>query len=364
MKKQMKFYFALPLLALPFITIAFACMGGGKSKAGVSQTAKGLNTRLPDAYVIKDSTKDKMAFYEQATADSVKRSEQLKNDPYTAKTEQTFTETDQAYAPIQEKVHAVRQRISAPEYQESAPVINGDRNDFAKGKNRSEEKATDPELEAINQTLDKLAALQHPVTATPSTVLKNENAIKVHASSGSDETFFGRRDSVVNRNPFFDTENASRTDASFAAIVPISQVLLAGSVVKLQLSEPFVLAEKTIPKGTLIFGIAAIENERLLIHIPSVKFENTIYPVALSVYDLDGLEGIYIPGSLSRDVIKSTADQSLQSVNVLSLDPSLKTQAAIAGIGAAKSLLTRKVRQVKVRVESGYKILLKDKKQQ
>ena len=43
------------------------------------------------------------------------------------------------------------------------------------------------------------------------------------------------------------------------------------------------------------------------------------------------------------------------------MDPSLKAQAAAAGISAAKTLLSRKVKQVKVMVKAGYKVLLKDK---
>jgi hypothetical protein len=77
---------------------------------------------------------------------------------------------------------------------------------------------------------------------------------------------------------------------------------------------------------------------------------------------MDGIEGIRVPGSLSRDVIKSSAEQSLQSVNVLSLDPSIKTQAITAGIGAARNLLSRKVKIVRATITAGYDVLLRDNK--
>jgi hypothetical protein len=79
------------------------------------------------------------------------------------------------------------------------------------------------------------------------------------------------------------------------------------------------------------------------------------------VYDLDGLEGVHIPGSITRDAVKGSAEQSLQSIGLLSLDPSLKAQVTAAGIQAAKGLLSKKVKQVKVALKSGYQVLLKNK---
>ena len=76
---------------------------------------------------------------------------------------------------------------------------------------------------------------------------------------------------------------------------------------------------------------------------------------------MDGLPGIHIPGAITRDVAKQSADNSLQLMELSSVDPSFKAQAAAAGISAAKGLLSRKVKQVKVLVKEGYRVLLKSK---
>lgn len=73
------------------------------------------------------------------------------------------------------------------------------------------------------------------------------------------------------------------------------------------------------------------------------------------------IPGIYIPGAISRDVAKQSADNSLQIMELTSMDPSFKAQAAATGINAAKSLLSKKVKQVKVIVKAGYRLMLKDK---
>ncbi|MEO6730039.1 MAG: conjugative transposon protein TraM [Ferruginibacter sp.] len=92
-----------------------------------------------------------------------------------------------------------------------------------------------------------------------------------------------------------------------------------------------------------------------------VRNNNSLFPVKLEVFDMDGLPGIYIPGAISRDVAKQSTDNSLQLLELTSMDPSFKAQAAATGINAAKSLLSKKVKQVKVLVKAGYKVLLRDK---
>ncbi len=50
MKRQRKFLLVLPCLALPFLTLLFWSLGGGKVNETTAQTKKmGLNTELPDA---------------------------------------------------------------------------------------------------------------------------------------------------------------------------------------------------------------------------------------------------------------------------------------------------------------------------
>ena len=118
-----------------------------------------------------------------------------------------------------------------------------------------------------------------------------------------------------------------------------------------------------IPKGTLLYGIASQNGERLNIVISSIHYQNNLLPVSLSVYDLDGLSGIYIPGSINRNAAKQSGSEAVSNIGITSLDPSIAAQAASAGIQAAKSLISKKVKQVKVTIKAGYQVLLKDDNQ-
>ena len=110
------------------------------------------------------------------------------------------------------------------------------------------------------------------------------------------------------------------------------------------------------------------KNDRLLltpaIDPDGVKRRPTAADEALLLTDddLDGIAGIYIPGAITRDVAKQSTDQAIQSIRLASLDPSVGAQAASAGIQAAKSLIGRKVKLVKVTVKAGYRVLLRDNK--
>jgi conjugative transposon TraM protein len=188
-------------------------------------------------------------------------------------------------------------------------------------------------------------------------------------STVKDENVFevsDRADDDTTNNGFYGLERDALTKESNAieAIVNENQVLVSGAVIKLWVLNDIYINNSKIPSGSFVFGIVSLNGERLEIEISSIRSVNSIYPVKMEVYDMDGLPGIYIPGAISRDVAKQSADNSLQMMELTSLDPSLKAQATAAGVGTLKSLLSKKVKQVKVMVKAGYKILLKNISQQ
>lgn len=354
MKKQLKFYLLLPVIALPFITIAFACMGGGSGAVASEQKHSGLNTQLPDARNGKDSAKDKMTFYAQALNDSAKREEQLKNDPYSVKP----VVAEEKYTPvvsIEEKVNSIRFRVQTPVYENKVSYEAPVQREVPK----QIEGRADPDLEAINATIDKLSALQKPAAVVKEKTSKNIPVVDVQASNGDEDNYFGAK-SGASVAKFLSDGVVQKNEGSMMATIPVEQTLQAGSIVSLQLNQTIKVGNQTLPAGAKVYGVASLDGERLRVEIPTVRVNDQIQNTSLSVYDIDGMEGIFVPGSISRDVVKSTADQSLQSVNVLSLDPSLKTQGIMAGIGAAKNLLSKKVKLVRVTVAAGYQVYLRN----
>jgi conjugative transposon TraM protein len=126
----------------------------------------------------------------------------------------------------------------------------------------------------------------------------------------------------------------------------------------MRLSADVYIGDRLIPEGQFIYGMCAIAGERLTVTINAIRIDNMLLPVALQVYDLDGQQGIYIPDAMVGDAAKQASSQSVQNMQLYSLDNSLAGQAASASIEAAKGLFSKKMKLLKVTVKAGYRLLL------
>lgn len=242
---------------------------------------------------------------------------------------------------------------------------------------------SDPQLLQINNMLEKIMDIQHPERVKDRIKSQSEvNKSQVFpVSANNDQVVISLLESRernnyglandTNRIPidsrdsygFYSLDELSGVDelqTAIKATIPETQILVSGATVKLRLTDDVYIQGVLIPKDLYVFGTASLNGERLTIDISTIRYKNNILPVALSVYDLDGMEGIYMPGAITRDVAKQSADQAIQSLSIASLDPSLGAQAASAGIQAAKSLIGKKTKLIKVTVRSGYEVLLRD----
>ena len=79
--RKRKALFILPLLVIPFVTLAFWAMGGGKGEKEKQRDSSGLNMQLPNAHLKDDKGENKLSFYDAAEKDSARFREEIKNDP-------------------------------------------------------------------------------------------------------------------------------------------------------------------------------------------------------------------------------------------------------------------------------------------
>lgn len=372
--QQRRFLLLLPLLVLPFIFLLFWLLGGGREAKASGQVKSGLNTTLPDANLKNSSVLDKLSFYAMADRDSVKRAEQIRMDPNyqqeTAKGFPQYSDTEVRSNDVMNRtISTLQRRVEEPAY-----VRTPKRKSFVEADSDIERmesmlqslnaKRSDPEMDALNETLDKLLAIQKPAPAKKASATDRQTQVfaVTPKGSGMDKSFFGTA-SVIQVNSFLSDGTVSKDSVqsgTIAAVVHNEQTVLSGSVVKLRLLQDVFVNGQRIPEGSFLFGYSSIGNGRLKIDVPSIQFQNRLYPVALTVFDMDGLEGINIPGSAGREVFKESADQAVQSVSGMSFDPSLKAQATAAGVNTAKSLFSKKVKEIRVTVKAGYRVLLRD----
>ncbi|PZR26389.1 MAG: conjugative transposon protein TraM [Azospira oryzae] len=247
----------------------------------------------------------------------------------------------------------------------------------------------DPEMQQIESMLDKILDVQHPERVREkireqSTQHKQQvfpveaaitgdnislvegiapQVIMTNVDSTSDAIYTPQLVS----NGFYglddDEQSENENSNAIQAVIHDTQTVVAGSTVKLRLLTDVYINGQLVEKDQFVFGTCAISGERLTISINSIRDEHSLLPVSLAVFDLDGMEGIYIPGAITRDAAKQASSQSIQDLQLYSMDNSLGVQAATAGIEAAKGLFSRKAKLIKVTVKAGYQVLLKDKNQ-
>jgi len=390
--RKRKMMMVLPLLVVPFLTMAFWALGGGDVARGETIQTQGLNLKLPNPKM-SDDFADKLSFYDQADKDSMKLAEQMRNDPYyqhqdsmknvylsqLERVTQSSAEKlkvspyDKVSSPAEAKIMKKLAELNSVINQPDQEVSKEDNLNFGNDVERLERmmqtlnknKVEDPEIKQLDGTLEKILDIQHPERVKerikenlsedavfPVTKFKDDKISLL--DTGKNEVdmqpgFFGSTDEL----PSIEDNNA------IEAVVHENQSLVNGAVLKMRLVDDAYVNGSLIPKGNFVFGIASVNGERLEVEVNSIRWNQSLYNVKLNVYDIDGLPGIYIPGAITREVAKQSADNSLQGIGLSTMDPSLKVKAAAAGIGAAKNLLSKKIKLVKVFVKAGYKILLK-----
>jgi conjugative transposon TraM protein len=390
--RKRKAMLILPLLVIPFLTLAFWAMGGGKGEKEKQRDPSGLNMQLPNAHLKDDKGENKLSFYDAAEKDSAKFREEIKNDPlfqipapkdtgllkYGNKT--IDLKPDNYKDPNEEKVYAKLAQLNQQlNNNASIPKENPGQLEVSSVKKEdvdrleglmqhvNKDSGNDPEMEQLNGMMEKILDIQHPERvkdtikekSPPNRELFSVNRQPVQASLTLIDTIV-KKDSSVG---FYglESETVSEKQNAIEAIVHENQVLVSGAVIKLRLLNDITINGTHIPKDNFVFGTSSLNGERLEIEIHSIRYNNSLFPVNMEVYDMDGLPGIYIPGAITRDVAKQSADNGLQTAGVTSMDPSLTGQATAVGINAAKTLLSKKAKLVRVFVKAGYKILLKDK---
>jgi len=340
------------MIAPVFVLLASAAifygLGGGHNVMGSPVAASGFNRSLPDADFKKQEPEDKLGFYEQTDRDSAR----IKTTAFSSGPVDLGFGNDPAQDPsleITAKLEALNKEIAKPEAVVSKSYgslggsgwdrsgVTGMSSDVdrleALMKTMQENKAEDPEVTQLNGMLDKIMSIQNPELVQQR--LKSQVRLDV--------------------------------DSQFRAVPAIlvdRQKVGQGASVKIRLLDSMRIYGVLIPKGHELFALSRIANHRLLLDISNIRLGNSIVPVKLSVYSLDGMPGIDAPEAELSIAASSGLDDAVRGMQFLSMDQSIGVQAAGAGIDAAKNLLSRKVRKIRIPLRAGLQVLLRNNQPQ
>lgn len=337
-----KILLLLPLFIVPLLGFGFHLLGGGQDNNLSEQqnATKGINQNLPDAAFKKDQPKEKMDYYDQADKDSLnKRTNSIedvaKNLGFNSQLEEPQTRE------INAKLEALNKEINKPvepkdqrrgsalaSNQPSSIKSDVDRLE-ALMKTMQENKTEDPEMQQLNGLMQNILDIQHPE--------RLQQKYREQQTLSADSQF-----------------------RAIPATLAESKKVVQGATVKLILQDTIRIKGVLIPKGHNLYGACKIVNQRLLLDIKQIRLGTSIIPVDLSVYSLDGMIGIDAPEAMLTDAVNSGTDQAVRDIGLMGIDQTLATQVAGAGIDAAKNLMSRKLRKVKVKIQAGRSILLRN----
>jgi len=348
-ERKRKMLLFLPLLVLPFLALGFYALGGGKGDAQMqaASNSKGINTELPGAQLKKDQVTGKLNLYNQAQRDSASARSKSPASAFAAlgwdttkyqhpvKTQVNSLSDNETK--INERLAQINQQINKPETISKQPPVSDDGANANSAeldrlekllKQKQKDTTPDPELAQLNTMLNKIMVIQNP------SIAKDQQK----------------------------TAQPAIKDSAFKAIPAIidgNQKVAPGGVVKLCLQDTIRINGMIIPKGHLVFGACSVTNQRLLLDIKNIRLGTAIIPVNLTVFSLDGMAGIAAPEAELNEAAGSGASDALENMQFLSMDNSLSTQAATAGISAAKGLLGKKVKKIRVKLKGGQTVLLR-----
>lgn len=300
--------------------------------------SKGLNASLPSPDLKRPQPKDKMDAYDQQKRDSARQhSGSLANLGWDTVVQNSGplhgkAQADANELAINQRLSQIRTQLAKPQVSSAPVAVNPDNEQLARLEKLLKEKqnssAPDPQMAQLNTMLDKIAQIQNPALAV-------KPAVKLPAE----------KDTAFKAIP---------------ALIDGTQKVAPGGVVRLKLKDTLRIAGLLLPKGQQLFGACSVMNQRLLLEIKNIRLGNAIIPVSLTVFGLDGLPGINAPEAELGEAAGSGTANALDNMQFLSMDQSLGTQAATAGISAAKGLLGKKVRKIRVKLHNGETVLLRD----
>lgn len=377
----------LPLVMIPFVVLIFYILGGGQAKRATEASpqypiTQGANYELPDAdhnLEIRDKTElnEEVEMMTRSHDYNIFGDADVKGNDSTG-----FTETAEMIAGEAE--------VLVPETR--ALVSSGDPDDLLKHI-QQREKQIRSELDAGEKTQPEPKDSQ-PQRQSQKAAAVTRKQTESQAKQSLPVTGIDELDQVFKQNRQLSRQNDSLAiqlkeatafremveaerqksmileKGSFSAFKPAetsafllkaevyeTTTVLTGNRLKLRLLEDATITGIPLRAGTFFYGTCEVANERLRIHVRQLPFKDAFIPVDISVYDLDGLPGLYVPDNAARKVAKEVGS-STNTSSMFGVTGNPLTYASVQAADRTAQSLLRLVRLKKVTVKKNTQVWL------
>src|SRR5690606_32228389 len=152
---------------------------------------------------------------------------------------------------------------------------------------------------------------EHFVAFTP----VRKNTVSALYREPTDSAFLANWNESRNRGFYTAgvSEQVIQPKNSIKAVVQETQVVTGESGVRLRLLETAKTPVRSIPAGTVLTANAKFQGGRLQLKVTSIEYEGNIIPVDITVYDVDGQQGLYVPYSPEMNALSEIASNMSQT---------------------------------------------------
>ncbi len=139
-----------------------------------------------------------------------------------------------------------------------------------------------------------------------------------------------------------------------------------GERIRVRLLDDIWVGNSMLKKGTYLYAwISGYEAQRVKLTVSSVMSGDKILPIDLNIYDLDGMEGLYVPASSFREFSKDLGGNVTGGMNLqMQQDPSSMNRMYLSALQrvftSSSQAMSRRIRQNKANLKYGTIIYLVD----
>ena len=359
----------LPLLLAAYLIIDIFHTEVAEIPDDSMQTTEYLNPELPEAKMKGDGIGGK---YESmlksygkiddfSAVDNIDRNQEELKEEYNS--QYSDEELAQMQSDSLSRMAEMQKRLS--ESARRGQEINQGEAKLASDSEKQQKEA----MEELNRALAQIR-LQgqtsiYPTGAEPSEdkeekIEVNEKAVKT-PSSNEDVQEVVKKVKVT--SDYFNTicENDKEQNL-IKAIIDENIKAVDGSRVRLRLLDEIEINEVIVPKGAYIYAImSGFGSQRVKGNVKSIMVDDNIIKVNLSLYDTDGLEGLYVPGSSFRETTKDVGSGALNNTSALTSSTTTSsnslaswgTQAASNAIQKTSNAISKAIRKNSAKLKYG-----------
>ncbi len=247
-------------------------------------------------------------------------------------------------------------------------MLNSDNKSVTASNNtpKNEEKEYDP-LKMMKEQMLFIDSLEKANNPQIQEQVEAENRLK--ADREKMEAFMNSTFNVSkdNSNDNFNHIGRKKPSNLIKAVIDENIKGYLGSRIRLRLLDDVIIGEDIeMPKGTILYAlISGFTLQRVNLNIVSVILEGEIYPINLSIYDNDGMKGLYVPRSSFREMMREIGSNTnyMQGSALTSQNQSFYTSLVSGILNSASQTIAKVIRANKVKLKYNSYVYLIDEKE-